>query len=73
MSTRKFLSAILLSAAAGATLGILFAPDKGSATRKKIRRQSDDFKEKLNTIFDNAVEKYEDVLEKSEKVKKAIS
>jgi gas vesicle protein len=73
MKAGKFLSSVLISAAAGAALGILFAPDKGSKTRKRIRRQSNDFKEKLNSIVDNAVEKYEDVLVKSEKVKKAFS
>ena len=73
MKAGNFLSAILLSAAAGAAVGILFAPDKGSKTRNRIRRRSDDLKEKLNSLVDDAVEKYEDVLERSEKVKKAIS
>ena len=36
MSTGKVMLGILAGLAAGEALGILFAPDKGSETRKKI-------------------------------------
>ena len=36
MGTGKILLGVLAGVAAGATLGILFAPAKGSKTRKKI-------------------------------------
>ncbi|MEP6847186.1 MAG: YtxH domain-containing protein [Panacibacter sp.] len=49
MSTNKIITGILLGAAAGAILGILFAPDKGSATRKKIADKSADLAETLKT------------------------
>jgi gas vesicle protein len=61
MSTQKIITGVLLGAAAGAILGILFAPDKGSATRKKIADKSadlaDDIKAKANDVSKQVSEK----------------
>ena len=73
MRTGKFVSGILMGVAIGTLAGILFAPDKGSKTRKKLRRQSDGLKEKLNNMVDEMTEKYEQVMDKSKKVKNTIS
>jgi gas vesicle protein len=53
----KLIGALLVGTAIGGALGILFAPDKGSETRKKIIGKSDDLtdaiKEKFNEFLDN--------------------
>ena len=55
-NTGKLIGALLLGAAIGGALGILFAPDKGSETRKKISAKgsdlTDDLKEKFNDFID---------------------
>lgn len=48
----KAAAAILLGAAIGAGLGILFAPDKGTETRKKIKDGYDGKKEDLKNKVD---------------------
>ena len=65
MGSGKVLLGLLAGVAAGALLGILIAPDKGSVTRKKISKKGDDYadalKEKFNEFMDNISEKIEEV------------
>jgi len=67
MSTGKVLLGVLAGVATGALLGILFAPDKGSVTRKKISKKgeefADDLKEKFEDFLDNMTEKFENLKE----------
>jgi gas vesicle protein len=68
-STVNLIGGILLGTAVGAALGILFAPDKGSETRKKISAKghdlTDGMKEKFNAFLDSIKTEYEAVKEKA--------
>ena len=68
MSSGKILTSVLAGFAAGAVLGILFAPDKGTETRRKIAEKSTDFadsvKGKVNEYADVISEKYDTVKQK---------
>lgn len=46
-SSSSFLIGLLSGAAIGAALGILYAPDKGEVTRKKIAKKAEDLKDDL--------------------------
>jgi gas vesicle protein len=63
MNTGKVVAAVLAGVAVGAALGILFAPEKGSVTRRSISRRSkeftDDITEKANDFIDSITEKFE--------------
>ncbi|HEU4790113.1 MAG TPA: YtxH domain-containing protein [Flavobacterium sp.] len=56
-NTGNTIVAILVGAAIGAGIGILFAPDKGSKTREKIKDGFDDAKHNLQDKFHDVSEK----------------
>ena len=64
-NTGNTILALLTGAAIGAGIGILFAPDKGTNTRRKIREGVDEAKENLNEKFSEVSEK---LVEKAEEL-----
>lgn len=66
MKTNNTLVGILSGVAVGAVLGVLFAPDKGENTRRKLATNANDLKDDLKQNFgdfiDTVSDKYESVM-----------
>jgi len=62
MNSGKVAISLIVAAAVGAALGVLFAPAKGAALRRKIRRMGekevDVLKDKYNEFSESMSEKY---------------
>jgi gas vesicle protein len=67
MSAGRVLLGVVAGAAAGAIVGMIFAPAKGSATRKRIAQRGTDYaeeaKEKFSEYIDALAEEYDTVKE----------
>ena len=67
MNTGKILLGVIAGAAVGALAGILFAPAKGSRTRRRILMKGenyvDELKDKFNQYADTISEKFEQAKE----------
>lgn len=63
---------IVAGLATGAILGVLFAPEKGSKTRKKIKNKTsklkNDLKDEFDSFLDTASKKYNSVVDKGEAI-----
>lgn len=59
----KLIGAMLLGVAIGGALGILFAPDKGSETRKKISTKGNDLTSAIKDKFGEFVDKFKKEME----------
>lgn len=53
MKNGNGIMALLAGAAIGAAIGILFAPDKGSKTREKLKEGLDDLKDQAKSKWDS--------------------
>ncbi len=69
MARGRIILGVLAGLAVGAIVGILIAPDKGSATRKKLIHKGetyvDNLKEKINSILTDGKKRFERVRESS--------
>jgi len=63
MSKSKVILGALAGLAVGAIAGILFAPKKGSKTRKQIMNKGEDFMDELKSKFDEVYDTLSDKLE----------
>jgi gas vesicle protein len=52
----KLIGALLVGAAIGGALGILFAPNKGSETRKKLAAKGEDLTDSIKEKFSELTE-----------------
>lgn len=68
----KLVGALVLGAAIGAAMGILFAPNKGSETRRKITSKGEDLtdalKEKFKDLMDEVKKEVETVKDKAQEL-----
>lgn len=71
MTNGKVILAVLAGFSAGTALGLLFAPDRGSDTRKKISKKGKDL---ANAVSDKIDQKFDELLTTiSGKVEKPVS
>jgi gas vesicle protein len=73
MKTKSIVLGLAAAAAAGAALGVLFAPKKGAVTRRMFKKKTSDYADSLKDEFNNFVdiidEKLAEVKEDYEKAK----
>lgn len=70
-STQKILLSGILGIAAGATAGILFAPNAGKKTRKKIAKSAEDIKDSMHEFAEASKEAIVDMARNGQEKAKA--
>ena len=72
MGTGKILVGVLAGVAAGALMGILFAPDRGSETRKKVVEKGKDLvgevEETLKGFMTEVTQKFESAIKNAKEM-----
>jgi gas vesicle protein len=65
MNSGKVLLGLLVGVAAGAIMGVLFAPEKGEKTRRDIVSKGEDYVDALQGKFDGFVENITSKIDRS--------
>lgn len=65
MKPGKTISALIVATMAGYLIGLLFAPQKGSRTRRRILEKGEDSFEDMISDINNAVQEFREGLDKS--------
>lgn len=60
-NTGKVMIGLLSMFAAGALVGVLFAPEKGERTRRKIGKKSKDMLDSINDKLEDSKDKLDDI------------
>jgi gas vesicle protein len=69
----KLVLGLVGAAAAGVVIGLLLAPDSGTATRKKIKNTAGDWTSHLGDLFSSAKEEVTNLASKGSKAAAAAS
>lgn len=62
-TARKVFVSFLVGAAAGATAGLLMAPEKGTRTRKRLARRAEDFRGNLEDRWEDNSARFQEFTE----------
>ena len=69
MESNKTALGMLVGVAVGALIGMLFAPESGSKTRRRIldkgQNYVDELKDKFDTLYEDVSDKYEGFVEEA--------
>ena len=66
MKSNNVLLGVLGGIGIGVALGVLFAPDKGTETRKKIGKKGSDLTDEIKLKFDDVLGLLENIVTKAE-------